>query len=97
MHTPLYSFTFAFLFCLLYVFHLRPKIIHGLDDVQLLEIVLENGPDTFDIPMEVKKELLLNLHEASTDPAETWEGVQPDQLLLQLASAWEIDLQQHDK
>ncbi|KAG5094173.1 hypothetical protein AAZX31_18G097200 [Glycine max] len=64
---------------------------------QLLEIVLENGPDTFDIPMEVKKELLLNLHEASTDPAETWEGVQPDQLLLQLASAWEIDLQQHDK
>ncbi|KAG5017487.1 hypothetical protein AAZX31_08G302300 [Glycine max] len=64
---------------------------------QLLEIVLENGPDTFGIPMEVKKELLLNLHEASTDPAEAWEGVQPDQLLLQLASAWEIDLQQHDK
>ncbi|RDX63968.1 Microtubule-associated protein TORTIFOLIA1, partial [Mucuna pruriens] len=64
---------------------------------QLLEIVLENGPDTFGIPMEVKKELLLNLHEASTDTAEAWEGVQPDQLLLQLASAWEIDLQQHDK
>nr|KYP60881.1 Microtubule-associated protein TORTIFOLIA1 [Cajanus cajan] len=64
---------------------------------QLLEIVLENGPDTFSIPMEVKKELLLNLHEASTDTAEAWEGVQPDQLLLQMASAWEIDLQQHDK
>ncbi|KAK7387060.1 hypothetical protein VNO78_27549 [Psophocarpus tetragonolobus] len=64
---------------------------------QLLEIVLENGPDTFGILMEVKKELLLNLHEASTDPAEAWEGVQPDQLLLQLASAWEIDLQRHDK
>lgn len=64
---------------------------------QLLEIVLENGPDTFGIPMEVKKELLLNLHEASTDTSEAWEGVQPEQLLLQLASAWEIDLQQHDK
>ncbi|KAJ1375234.1 Armadillo-type fold [Sesbania bispinosa] len=64
---------------------------------QLLEIILENGPDTFGIPMEVKKELLLNLHEASTDTADDWEGVPPDQLLLHLASAWEIDLQQHDK
>ncbi|KAK7316739.1 hypothetical protein RJT34_00421 [Clitoria ternatea] len=64
---------------------------------QLLEIVLENGPDTFGIPLEAKKELLLNLHEASTDLTEDWEGVQPEQLLLQLASAWEIDLQQHDK
>lgn len=65
---------------------------------QLVEIVLENGPDAMGIPMEVKKELLLNLHEASTtDTAEEWEGVPPDQLLLQLASAWEIDLQQHDK
>ncbi|XP_057732476.1 microtubule-associated protein TORTIFOLIA1-like [Arachis stenosperma] len=65
---------------------------------QLLEIVLDNGPETFGIPMEVKKELLLNLHEASSaDTAEEWEGMPPDQLLLQLASAWEIDLQQHDK
>ena len=64
--------------------------------VQLLEIVLENGPDTFGVSMEIKKELLLNLHEASTDTAEDWEGVPPHQLLLQLASAWEIDLQQHD-
>ncbi|QHO18274.1 uncharacterized protein DS421_11g319070 [Arachis hypogaea] len=65
---------------------------------QLLEIVFDNGPETFGIPMEVKKELLLNLHEASSaDTAEEWEGMPPDQLLLQLASAWEIDLQQHDK
>ncbi|MED6184113.1 hypothetical protein PIB30_044305 [Stylosanthes scabra] len=65
---------------------------------QLVEIVLDNGPDTFGIPMEVKKELLLNLHEASSaDTADEWEGMPPDQLLLQLASAWEIDLQQHDK
>ncbi|OIV95542.1 hypothetical protein TanjilG_10930 [Lupinus angustifolius] len=64
---------------------------------QLVELILENGPDTFGIPMEAKKGLLLNLHEASTDIAEEWEGVRPDQLLLQLASAWEIDLQQHDK
>ncbi|KAI9115736.1 hypothetical protein K1719_013405 [Acacia pycnantha] len=66
---------------------------------QLLEIVSENGPDTFGIPMELKKEILLNLHEASSsiDTAEDWEGVPPDQLLLQLASAWGIDLQQNDK
>ncbi|XP_057431418.1 microtubule-associated protein TORTIFOLIA1-like [Lotus japonicus] len=64
---------------------------------QLLEIVLENGPDTFGVSLEVKKDLLLNLHEASTDTTEDWEGVPPHQLLLQLASAWEIDLQQHDK
>ncbi|KAI4308030.1 hypothetical protein L6164_031149 [Bauhinia variegata] len=66
---------------------------------QLVEIVLENGSDVFGIPMELKRELLLNLHEASstTDTAEDWEGAPPDQLLLQLASAWGIDLQQHDK
>ncbi|XVE50593.1 hypothetical protein DITRI_Ditri01bG0175500 [Diplodiscus trichospermus] len=66
---------------------------------QLVEVVLENGPDALGIPMELKKELLLNLHEASStmDPPEDWEGVAPDQLLLQLASAWGIELQQSDK
>ncbi|KAG6634584.1 microtubule-associated protein TORTIFOLIA1 isoform X1 [Carya illinoinensis] len=66
---------------------------------QLAEIVLENGPHVFSIPMEVKKELLLNLYEASTtmDPPEDWEGAMPEQLLLQLASTWGIDLQQHEK
>lgn len=67
--------------------------------MQLAEIVLEHGPDILGIPMEVKKELLLNLHEASLamDPPEDWEGGMPDQLLMQLASTWGIDLQQHDK
>ncbi|OMO80603.1 Armadillo-like helical [Corchorus capsularis] len=66
---------------------------------QLVEVVLENGPDALGIPMELKKELLLNLHEAAStmDPPEDWEGAAPDQLLLQLASAWEIELQQFDK
>lgn len=66
---------------------------------QLVEIVLENGPHVLGISLELKKELLLNLHEASTtmDPPEDWEGVTPDQLLLQLASAWEIELQQFEK
>lgn len=66
---------------------------------QLVEIVLENGPHVLSIPTEVKKELLLNLHEASStmDPPEDWEGVMPDQLLLQLASAWGIDLRQLQK
>ncbi|KAJ9153748.1 hypothetical protein P3X46_027156 [Hevea brasiliensis] len=78
---------------------------HNLFDIclswiqQLVEIVLENGPDTLGIPKELKKELLLNLHEASTeiDPPEDWEGVTPDQLLMQLASAWRIELQQFDR
>lgn len=67
--------------------------------LQLVEIVLENGPDVLGIPLELKKDLLLNLHEASSamDPPEDWEGVAPDQLLLQLASAWEIELQQFEK
>ncbi|XP_037497157.1 microtubule-associated protein TORTIFOLIA1 isoform X2 [Jatropha curcas] len=66
---------------------------------QLVEIVLENGPDALGIPMESKKELLLSLHEASMamDPPEDWEGAPPDQLLIQLASAWGIELQHFDK
>ncbi|KAK8313038.1 hypothetical protein V6Z12_D01G082800 [Gossypium hirsutum] len=66
---------------------------------QLVEVVLENGPDALGISMELKKELLLNLHEAAStlDPPEDWEGVAPDQLLLQLASTWGIELQQFDK
>ncbi|TYJ48706.1 hypothetical protein E1A91_A01G082400v1 [Gossypium mustelinum] len=66
---------------------------------QLVEVVLENGPDALGISTELKKELLLNLHEAAStlDPPEDWEGVAPDQLLLQLASTWGIELQQFDK
>ncbi|KAB2048617.1 hypothetical protein ES319_A13G123900v1 [Gossypium barbadense] len=66
---------------------------------QLVKVVIENGHDALGITMELKKELLLNLHEvASTmDPPENWEGAVPDQLLLQLASAWKIELQQFDK
>ncbi|KAI3456952.1 hypothetical protein Pfo_013615 [Paulownia fortunei] len=66
---------------------------------QLADIVMENGPDVPGIPMEVKREILLNLHEASSsvELAEDWEGSAPDQLLLQLASAWEINLQHFGK
>ncbi|KAE8679129.1 ARM repeat superfamily protein isoform 2 [Hibiscus syriacus] len=55
--------------------------------------------DALGIPMESKKELLLNLHEAAStiNPPENWEGAAPDQLLLQLASAWKNELQQFDK
>ncbi|CAN0899970.1 Microtubule-associated protein TORTIFOLIA1 [Linum grandiflorum] len=78
---------------------------HNLFDIsfswihQLVDVVVENGPDVMGIPMELKRELLLNLHEASTtmEMPEDWEGVDPEQLLLQLASAWRIELQQFDK
>lgn len=61
--------------------------------------MIENGPDALSIPMEVKRELLLNLNEATTtiDPPEEWEGAAPDQLVLQLASSWEIDLPHIEK
>lgn len=67
--------------------------------IQLVKVVIENGHDALGITMELKKELLLNLHEAAStmDPPENWEGAVPDQLLLQLASAWKIELQQFDK
>ncbi|XP_010545541.1 PREDICTED: microtubule-associated protein SPIRAL2-like [Tarenaya hassleriana] len=65
---------------------------------QLLELVAENGPDFLDIPMELKKDLLLNLYEASStiDPSDDWEGLPPDDLLVQLASNWRIELQHFD-
>ncbi|KAL2943707.1 Microtubule-associated protein TORTIFOLIA1 [Bienertia sinuspersici] len=63
---------------------------------QLLDLVVENGPDIFGIPIEVKRDLLFSLHDAasSIELPEDWEGAAPDQLMLQLASAWDIDLQQ---
>lgn len=67
--------------------------------MQLVDFVGENGPDVLGIPSEVKRALLVNLHEAcsAVDPPEDWEGATPDQLLLQLASAWGINLQQLEK
>ncbi|PIN15370.1 hypothetical protein CDL12_11990 [Handroanthus impetiginosus] len=66
---------------------------------QLADIVMENGPDVLGIPLEVKREILLNLHKASSsiEPPEDWKGSAPDHLLLQLASAWEIDLRHFGK
>ncbi|KAH0926304.1 hypothetical protein HID58_018560 [Brassica napus] len=70
---------------------------HTLFD--LLEVSVENGADFMGIPLELKKEILLNLHEASLtmDPPEDWEGLAPDHLLLQLASNWNIELQHFDQ
>lgn len=66
---------------------------------QLLDMIVENGADNVEIPMELKREILVNLNEAAStiEPPEDWEGMVPDQLLLQLASAWDIDLQQLEK
>lgn len=66
---------------------------------QLVDIAVEHGPDVLGLPDEVKKELVLNLHDVSSsiELAEDWEGATPDQLLLQLGAAWEIDLQKLEK
>lgn len=57
--------------------------------------MLENSSDVFGIPIEVKRDLLFNLHDATSaiEMPEDWEGATPDQLMIQLASAWNIDLQ----
>ncbi|KAF6176760.1 hypothetical protein GIB67_031571 [Kingdonia uniflora] len=62
---------------------------------QLVDLVMENGPNILGIPTEIKNELLLNLNEDSLamDAPEDWEGATSAQLLDQLASAWAIDLQ----
>ncbi|KAL9271526.1 Microtubule-associated protein TORTIFOLIA1-like protein [Drosera capensis] len=64
---------------------------------QLAEIVLDNGTEVFGIPMDIKRELLFNLHEASAtiELPKDWEGATPEQLMLQLASSWGINLQHH--
>ncbi|XP_077253960.1 ARM repeat superfamily protein [Tasmannia lanceolata] len=65
---------------------------------QLAELVIENGHDFLGIPIEVKRELLWSLHEATTmELPEDWEGATVHQLMLLLASSWGIDLQQLEK
>ncbi|XP_071725813.1 microtubule-associated protein TORTIFOLIA1-like [Rutidosis leptorrhynchoides] len=65
----------------------------------LLDMIVENGTDNVEVTMELKKEILVNLNEAvsTIEPPEDWEGMAPDQLLLQLVSAWEFDLHQLHK
>ncbi|KAI3986653.1 hypothetical protein MKX01_014191 [Papaver californicum] len=66
---------------------------------QLLDLVNENGCEIFNISTESKRQVLSNLHEASTtiEPPHDWEGPSPDQLMSQLGSAWGIELQQFQK
>ncbi|MFS7963579.1 putative MT-associated protein TORTIFOLIA1/SPIRAL2 [Helianthus anomalus] len=66
---------------------------------QLLDMIIENGKDFLGIPVELKMEILANLSEASSSvhPPENWEGLMPDQVLLQLALAWDINLRQLQK
>ncbi|ONK65487.1 uncharacterized protein A4U43_C07F37610 [Asparagus officinalis] len=62
---------------------------------QLTELIMENGSDFLDFPLEVKKEILLSLNDVSVvDLPEDWEGATVDQILMQLASSWEINIQQ---
>lgn len=56
---------------------------------------MENGEDFIGIPVEVKREILLNLYEASNvELPEDWEGANAEQMMVQLASAWGINIQQ---
>ncbi|XP_073108384.1 TORTIFOLIA1-like protein 1 isoform X2 [Elaeis guineensis] len=62
---------------------------------QLTDLVVENGADVLSIPIEGKREILLNLRQISAiEPREDWEGATPDKIMMQLASSWGINLQQ---
>lgn len=62
-------------------------------------MITENGKDFLGIPVGLRMEILGNLSEASSsfDPPKNWKGLMPDQVLLQLALAWDINLQQLQK
>ncbi|KAF3795356.1 Microtubule-associated protein [Nymphaea thermarum] len=65
---------------------------------QLVDLVMENGAEFLSISFESKKALLFSLHEASRmEPPDDWEGVPADELMMQLATIWEIELQQFKK
>ncbi|KAH0468938.1 hypothetical protein IEQ34_002170 [Dendrobium chrysotoxum] len=62
---------------------------------QLLDLIVENGEDFLGIPVEVKREMLFNLYEASAmELPEDWEGASAEQIMVQLATAWGINIQQ---
>ncbi|KAH7675630.1 Armadillo-like helical-containing protein [Dioscorea alata] len=62
---------------------------------QLTDMVIENGPEFLGISLEGKRQILLDLHEASAmEPPEDWDGPTPEQMMVHLASAWEINIQQ---
>ncbi|KAL4201133.1 hypothetical protein AMTRI_Chr02g257080 [Amborella trichopoda] len=88
------------------VLHAAGQLLHeqsfldiGLSWIQqLLDLVVDNGADYLGIPFEEKRGLLFSLYEASElEMPEDWEGASPDELIMQLAAAWGIDLQQFDK
>lgn len=60
---------------------------------QLRDLVMENGEDFLVIPIEVKREILLNLREVSTmESPNNWEGTSAVRIMLQLASSWGINI-----
>uniref|UniRef100_A0A5K0Y3I6 TORTIFOLIA1/TORL1-2 C-terminal domain-containing protein n=1 Tax=Nymphaea colorata TaxID=210225 RepID=A0A5K0Y3I6_9MAGN len=64
----------------------------------MVDLVMENGAEFLSISFENKKALLFSLHEASRmELPDDWEGVPADELMMQLATIWEIELQQFKK
>ncbi|CAN6452244.1 unnamed protein product [Victoria cruziana] len=65
---------------------------------QLVDLLVDNGAEFVSISLESKKALLVGLYEASRmEPPDDWEGVPADELMMQLATIWEIELQQFRK
>ncbi|XP_042374930.1 TORTIFOLIA1-like protein 1 isoform X3 [Zingiber officinale] len=67
----------------------------ALSWLQQLSDLVENDVNFLKVPLELKREILLNLHEACRlKLPDNWEGALPDQLMMQLGSAWGLSLQQ---
>ncbi|XP_042441960.1 TORTIFOLIA1-like protein 1 isoform X2 [Zingiber officinale] len=70
----------------------------ALSWLQQLSDLVENDVNFLKVPLELKREILLNLHEACRlKLPDNWEGALPDQLMMQLGSAWGLSLQQFVK
>lgn len=61
---------------------------------QLIDLVEENGADFLGIPLDGKREILMNLRDASLmESPEDWEGAPIEELMMQLAFVWGINIQ----
>lgn len=54
---------------------------------------MENGAECLDgIHIHNKREILMSLH--TVEPSERWKGVTAEEMMVQLATSWRINIQQ---
>lgn len=63
-------------------------------DFQLTELVVQNGAEYLDaIDIENKREILFSLYDACrVGPSEDWDEAIAEQMMVQLATSWRINI-----